>query len=92
MDEACHLCGRMMKAGTTSHHLVPRAVHRKTQFKKRFSKVEMRTTVELCRDCHGAVHRFLPDEKEIARDYYTVERLRAHPQIAKFLAWVRKQK
>ncbi len=81
-----------MKAGTTRHHLVPRAVHRKKRFKKRFSKDEMRTTIDLCRDCHRAVHDFLPDEKVIARDYYTIELLRAHPEIAKFLEWVRKQK
>ncbi len=81
-----------MKDATTSHHLVPRAVHRKKRFRRRYSKAEMRTTVELCRDCHRAVHELVPDEKEIAQSYYTVELLKEHPAIAKFLNWVRKQK
>jgi hypothetical protein len=92
MEDTCHLCGRVMKAGTTRHHLVPRAVHRKAYFKKRFTKEQMQTTVDFCRDCHRAVHDFLPDEKEIARSYNTIELLREHPEITKFLAWVRKQK
>jgi 5-methylcytosine-specific restriction endonuclease McrA len=92
MSDTCDLCGRVMKEGTTRHHLVPRAVHRKAQFKKRFSKDQMRTTVDFCRDCHRAVHDLLPDEKELARDYYTIELLREHPAIATFLEWVRKQK
>ena len=88
----CDLCGRLLKEGTTSHHLVPRAVHCKKRFQRRFSKDEMRTTVELCRDCHRAVHDLVPDEKDIAQNYYTVDLLKEHPAIAKFLTWVRKQK
>lgn len=92
MAYPCDLCGRVLKQSTTSHHLVPRAVHRKKRFQRRFTKVEMRTTVELCRDCHRAIHELVPDEKEIAHSYYTLDLLRDHPAIAKFLGWVRKQK
>lgn len=88
----CQLCGRTMKHGTTSHHLVPRAVHRKSRYQKRFTRAQMQTTVEFCADCHRAVHDLLPDEKELADKYYTIELLREHPGIARFLQWVRKQK
>jgi hypothetical protein len=81
-----------MKAGTTSHHLVPRACHRKNWCKRRFSKTQMQATVEFCRDCHRAVHVLLPDEQELGRNYCTIELLQSHPAIAKFLAWVKKQK
>ena len=92
MSFPCDLCGRLLKDDTTRHHLVPRAVHRKKRFQRRFSKDERLTTVELCRDCHRAVHDLVPDEKEIAERYYTLELLREHPAIAKFLTWIRKQK
>jgi hypothetical protein len=52
----------------------------------------MRTTVSLCRDCHGAIHDLIPDEKELGRDFNTLEKLLSHAPMAKFVAWVRKQK
>ena len=52
----------------------------------------MAVTVSLCKDCHSAIHDLIPSEKELGRNYYTVELLKAHPQMAKFLDWVRKQK
>ena len=52
----------------------------------------MQTTVDLCSDCHSAIHDLIPDERELGRAYYTLELLQTHPAIEKFLAWVRKQK
>ena len=40
--------------------------------------------------CHRMVHRVFTD-KELARDYASADALRAHPEIVKFVAWVRKQ-
>ena len=94
MDEGylCELCERVLKDATTSHHLVPRACHRRPRFRRRFTKEELLTTVELCRDCHRAVHDLVPDERQLGSEFHTVELLRGHPEIAKFLTWVRKQK
>lgn len=52
----------------------------------------MQTTIQVCSDCHSAIHNLLPDERELGRSYYTIELLQAHPRIAKFLGWVRRQK
>ena len=52
----------------------------------------MQETISLCRDCHNAVHRFEPKEKDLGRHYYTLELLKSHPQIAKFVTWAGKQK
>jgi hypothetical protein len=52
----------------------------------------MRATVSLCRDCHGAVHDLVPDEKQLGREFNTLEKLLGHEPIAKFVTWVRKQK
>ena len=92
LPNTCELCGREMKRGTTRHHLIPRACHRRTWFKRRYSKSQLLTTVELCRDCHGAVHDLVPDEIELGKHFHTLELLREHPPITKFLTWVRKQK
>lgn len=88
----CELCRRLLKNAGSRHHLIPRTCHRRTWFKKRFSREEMQTTVDLCSDCHSAIHDLIPDERELGRAYYTLELLQTHPAIEKFLAWVRKQK
>lgn len=88
----CTFCGRHLRRGTTEHHLIPRRCHRNKWFKQRFSREEMNRTVPLCRDCHRAVHRFVPKEKDLGRYFNTVEALMAHEKIANFVRWVRKQK
>ena len=52
----------------------------------------MRETIPVCRDCHRSIHDLIPSEKELGRDYNTVEALLAHAELGKFVAWVRKQK
>lgn len=43
--------------------------------------------VRLHQICHNEIHATLT-EGELARSYATVEALRAHPRLAKFVAWV----
>ena len=40
--------------------------------------------------CHRMIHRVF-DERELATAYADPEAVRAHPEIARFIAWVRKQ-
>ena len=87
----CELCGR--EKPLTEHHLIPRAVHNKTRFKKLFSREEMNhRRISICRACHKGIHRLIPDEKELARDYNTKEALLADERIAKHVKWVGKQR
>jgi hypothetical protein len=87
----CAFCER--DVALTEHHLIPRAVHRKQRFIDRFGKEEMRQRkLLLCRLCHRAIHRFIPDEKELARDYNTPEALLAHEGLQRHIAWARKQR
>jgi hypothetical protein len=37
--------------------------------------------------CHNAIHAALT-EAELARSYRDIEALRAHPRLARFVAWV----
>jgi hypothetical protein len=40
--------------------------------------------------CHNEIHATLT-ETELAREYNTVEALRTHPRLAKFILWVAKR-
>jgi hypothetical protein len=91
VNAACALCQRVTKRGTTAHHLIPRTCHANRWFKKNFSRERMMQTVDLCRDCHAEVHRLIPSEKLLGRQYNTLAALREHPKLARYLAWVAKQ-
>ena len=82
----CELCGREMVL--TSHHLIPRSNHKNKWFKKKFTKDEMNTRLELCGDCHPAIHNFI-SEKELGKKYNTKDKLMSHPDVLKFVNWVK---
>lgn len=74
----CGICGREL--GTVKvdkHHLIP----------KTFKGKE---TVSLHRICHRKLHSIFT-ERELLHDYNTLEKLRNHPEIIKFAAWVAKK-
>ena len=88
--ECCELCGRQQPL--TLHHLIPRAVHRKKRYQKRYAWQEMRSRgIAVCRLCHRGIHDLIP-ERELAEQYTTKESLLAHPGLARHIAWVKKQK
>lgn len=90
-EEKCELCGR--NKPLTKHHLIPRAVHGKKRFERRFGKKEMNERgLMLCKLCHDGIHDLIPSEKLLAEQYNTKELLLANEKIAKHVAWVRKQK
>jgi len=49
-------------------------------------------SVDLCGDCHRAVHKLVPSEKELGRHFNTVDKLLAHEPIARFVERARRQK
>lgn len=68
------LCGRALGRRIEQHHLVP---------KSRGG----RETASIYPICHRAIHAALPNAA-LERDYADAERLRAHPEIGRFLSWV----
>jgi hypothetical protein len=40
--------------------------------------------------CHNEIHATLT-ETELAREYNSIDALRAHPRLARFIAWVGKR-
>lgn len=75
----CPVCGRAMIEGPSvdRHHWVPKSEGgRATDF------------IHVV--CHRMVHRVF-DERELAGDYADPDAVRAHPEIARFVTWVRRK-
>ncbi len=87
--EHCELCGRQLPL--TFHHLIPRKMHRRTRFKKSYSREELNQGIWVCLACHRGIHK-LHDEMVLARDLNTLEKLQADPAVQKHIAWVGKQR
>ena len=85
----CNLCQRQIEL--TFHHLVPRKVHRRTFFRKHFSRQELSTGIYICRKCHSGIHKLF-NEMQLAKDLNTLEKLRENPEIARHVSWVTRQK
>jgi hypothetical protein len=74
----CPLCDRSIPPSQRdAHHLVP----------KSRGGVQ---TAWLHRICHRQLHALF-SETELARDYHDVDALRQHPEMARFLDWVRRK-
>ena len=85
---ACALCERT--TALTFHHLVPRMLRRRAWFRQNVPPERWQAGIDVCHPCHKAIHRFI-DEKELGRTYNTLERLRDHPDLRAFVAWVQTQ-
>lgn len=84
----CELCGRFVRE-LTRHHLIPRSRHKKKRAKKAFDRREMESRIALlCRPCHKNVHATI-ENKELEREYNTLEALATHPGVGKFTLWIR---
>jgi 5-methylcytosine-specific restriction endonuclease McrA len=90
MPETCALCGRPAP-DLTEHHLIPRREHGRLRGRPGFDlEAARQTTVTLCVPCHATVHAEL-SSRELAEHYDTIEALRTHPGIARFVAFARRQ-
>lgn len=72
----CPLCDRVIpESQRDAHHLVPKSKGgKKTEF--------------LHRICHKQVHALF-DETELATKLNNADALRSHPEMQKFIAWVK---
>lgn len=81
----CEMCGRDW-VPLTYHHLIPRFVHAKAVKRGWHREEDLQNVAWLCRACHSFVHRFAGHE-ELAREYFTVERLLEREEVRSFAAW-----
>ncbi|MEH7884495.1 HNH endonuclease [Bacillus sp. JJ1609] len=74
----CELCSRE-EVEVTVHHLTPKEMGG-----------TLMPTANLCIPCHKQIHALFTNE-ELAANLNTIELLRKHPDIHKFLKWIKKQ-
>lgn len=88
--ERCELCQRVDRL--EFHHLIPRRNHRRGMFRRRFSKEDLVFRgAWLCRDCHRMLHKRF-DHRTLGWELNTLAAIREHPEVQKFVAWVRTQR
>jgi ATP-dependent protease Clp ATPase subunit len=80
--QSCELCTRECDR-LTVHHLTPR------QHTKR-KKLDPGPTATICSACHRQIHSLFHN-RELAQELNTLDRLRQHPKMEKFLRWIQKQ-
>lgn len=85
----CLLCAR--KVDLTFHHLIPKKMHRRTYFKKHFTKQELASGIDICRLCHTGLHKTYT-EMALAKSFFNIERIKADQQLQAHFLWVSKQK
>lgn len=80
----CQLCGRVVPR-LTEHHLLPRS-----QGRRRGLSADQLPTAWLCSPCHKTLHRLFTNA-ELAQGYASLDALRAHEGVQRFVRWVRRQ-
>ena len=75
--KTCELCKRDVDQ-YTRHHLIPKSRSKKS-----------RELVVLCKACHGMIHRIF-NNKELETRYSDLTTINDHPEVKKYLQWVRK--
>jgi len=87
---SCDTCGRNLEL--SFHHLIPRTVHTNKWFQKNFSYEHMQQTgINVCRDCHHAIHEFYP-EKQLGKDFNTLDKILADEKLHSSFRFFSKQR
>ncbi|KIW18928.1 hypothetical protein PV08_03217 [Exophiala spinifera] len=84
----CEICDRDW-VPMTYHHLIPRQVHAKALKRNWHEEHQLNSVAWLCRACHSFVHRMATNE-ELAKEWYTVDRICERDDVQKWAQWVRK--
>jgi hypothetical protein len=85
----CEMCNREKEL--TFHHLIPKKNHKIKYIREKYSFLNINSYgIKICRDCHKMIHKLIP-HKLLALDYNTMEKLKNHPELKKFIEWVRSQ-
>jgi len=82
--QQCQLCERAV-ARLTVHHLVPVSQGRRAGKKS----IELPTAL-VCGACHRQLHTLFSN-RNLARELDTLDKLKAAPEMERFLKWVKKQ-
>jgi hypothetical protein len=85
----CPCCERT--TALTFHHLIPKKLHRRSRFRKHFTREQLNQGMEMCRQCHSGIHARY-NEMALFLEFSEPEALLADPALKKYFAWVGKQR
>lgn len=85
--EKCELCGST-EDYLNFHHLIPRTLHSVKRFEKLYDKNYMKHHgIWICKaHCHKQIHVFI-EEKEMGNHYNTLQKLKEHSEVKKYIEW-----
>jgi len=87
--QRCEVCGR--EASLTFHHLIPKTLHGKKWYRKRYSLAELKSRgMHVCRECHRAIHKFW-DEKTLGKEHNTPELILGTELIRNHIRYMRRR-
>ncbi|CAI8199685.1 MAG: Uncharacterised protein [Glaciecola sp. HTCC2999] len=66
-------------------------MHRRSHFKKHYTKSELAAGINICRKCHDGIHKTYT-EMELAKQLNTLQLLCSDDKLGTYFAWVAKQK
>ena len=87
--QPCACCKRHVPL--TFHHLIPRKLHRRKGFRRRFSREELNIGVHVCQKCHRGIHT-LYDEVTLGTRLHSLEHLLDDELLVGHFSWVAKQR
>ena len=85
----CPCCERT--TALTFHHLIPKKLHRRSRFRKHFTREQLNQGMEMCRQCHSGIHARY-NEMTLFLEFSEPEALLSDPELKKYFAWVGKQR
>jgi hypothetical protein len=87
--DKCELCGKENSI-LAFHHLVPKKLHKKTAITTLFLDVDLNSYgVMVCAPCHKMIHKKI-NHFDLATKYYSLEKLKNHFQLSRFIAFQQK--
>ena len=87
--EKCELCGRE-NSTLTFHHLVPKKLHKKNAVNQLFPDTDLNSYgIIVCSPCHKMIHKKI-NHFELAAQYYSLEKLKKHFELSKFITFQQK--
>lgn len=74
----CPICGREVPEGLIEkHHVIPKCKKGKD-------------TIKLCVNCGDMIHKLIPIS-ELKNEYNSIDKLKSHPCIEKWVSWIGKR-
>lgn len=91
MATKCELCGSEHDI-LNFHHLIPVTLHTNKWYLKNYTKDFLKTHgIWICENhCHKQIHHFI-SEKDMGKEYNTVEKLLSHDKVNSYINWRKKR-